>query len=111
MLAAASRVEGGAPDIEELLIAAEPTQVPVATEPVAADKMEVPASRNGASRSGASRNGASRHKLNLYLTIAFWDVPPTREALIEERFECLLCRRPSLLRNRLKRIPIGMGLK
>ena len=42
MLAAASRVEGGAPDIEELIIAAEPTQVPVATEPVAADKMEVP---------------------------------------------------------------------
>ena len=35
MLEAAGRVEGGAPDIEELIIAAEPTQVPIATEPVA----------------------------------------------------------------------------
>ena len=35
---AAGRVEGGAPDIEELIIAAEPTQVPIATEPVAAEK-------------------------------------------------------------------------
>ena len=68
------------------------------------------ASRNGASRNGANRNGANRHKLNLYLTIVFWDVPPTREARIEERFECLLCRRQSLLRRRLKRIAIGMGL-
>ena len=69
------------------------------------------ASRNGASRNGANRNGANRHKLNLYLTIVFWGVPPTREARIEERFECLLCRRPNLLRRRLKRIAIGMGLQ
>ena len=35
----------------------------------------------------------------------------SEEARIEERFECLLCRRPNLLRRRLKRIAIGMGLQ
>ena len=59
MLAAASRVEGGAPDIEELIIAAEPTQMPVATEPVAAGKMEVPVATVRVA--AEPRNGANRH--------------------------------------------------